>query len=250
MKDIEIKWPQCVVIGKKVTVEQAREILIKTDYFFTSAYPGGNDEKYDSELRKQLNMPPIYSWDKDVSDRVELFKKNEAWQILHDCLHLNYFINNWISSSYVGGPNGWCHVNGNIHSAINIGKWPSWDEVEEDLQDLGKVFPFLDMCVYVMNCESGCGFNYDEDFKRECIGGLHLCNGIVTEIPEEELIDPYDERCHEDNGNCFSGISENSKKELAEVVDVNKETSFESRCPGEHLFTIEQALDYFKASIT
>lgn len=237
LSPITCKWPQAVIIGKKITKDQAREVLIKTDYFFTSDMPGGNDEKYDIELRKRLNMPPCWSYGSDNT-----YEENVAWQKEHGCLQLNYLDNNWISSCYIGGPNGWCHVDGTIFNNKNIGKWPEWSEVVEDLETLGKAFPFLDMTLYIIDCESGCGWG-DDAFERICIGGIHLCNGKLEIVG---TIDPFSDVCKRTNlCGLWDGLSESLKNEVASVITPVKNSYYDGRCPNEHIFKIEEAIEYF-----
>ena len=237
---ITCKWPQCVIVGKKLTKEQAREVIIKTDLFFNSSWAGGNDEDYEKELRKRLNMPPLRSF--DGSDGEDIYTQNDVWQSTHGCLSLNYLNNNWISSCYVGGPNGWCHIDGTIHSNKNIGKWPAWNEIIEDLETLAHAFPFLDICLYIIDCESCCGWGNDE-YERKCIGGIHLCNGKLETV---DPIDPFSEECKPtDNFAGWDKISDTLKNEVASVVTPVDNSYFNSRCPNEQIFKIEEAIEYF-----
>ena len=42
------KWPQMIVTGKRVTVDQAKEIIFRTDSFLSDAsdYSGGNARNF------------------------------------------------------------------------------------------------------------------------------------------------------------------------------------------------------------
>ena len=44
------KWSQMIVTGKNVTVEQAKDIIFRTDYFLTdpSKYSAGNDDQFNN----------------------------------------------------------------------------------------------------------------------------------------------------------------------------------------------------------
>ncbi len=52
------KWPQMRVSGKSVTVEQAKDIIFKTDLFLTSAgeWAGGNNHKFNTQYRHQAGL--------------------------------------------------------------------------------------------------------------------------------------------------------------------------------------------------
>lgn len=240
------KWPQCVIIGKRVTKEQARDIIRKTDYFFSYKYILGNDTEFVKELRTWMGMPPVWEYGLGQETFYDMNKNLEEWKRKEGILQLNHFNNDWISSSYVGGPSGWCHVNGVIGSNKNIGKWPSWEEVYDDLKTLGKEFPFLDITAYIMNCESCTGFSWEPHFKRKCLGGLHLYNGNIEVV---DGIDPYDDVCkeNEDYDHSWVDIPPRLKKEVEEVVTLVdiEDSYFQERCPTEHIFRIEEACEYF-----
>lgn len=69
-------------------------------------------------------------------------------------LQLHYLGNEQIMSSWIGGPHGWCDWDGRIGcSNYNIGKWPSGDEVTEDLTAIAKTWPFLRMHVQLITDE-------------------------------------------------------------------------------------------------
>lgn len=42
------KWPQMIVTGKPVTIDQAKEIIFRTDSFLTSSdeFAGGNNREF------------------------------------------------------------------------------------------------------------------------------------------------------------------------------------------------------------
>lgn len=239
---ITCKWPQCVIVGKKLTKEQAQEVLIKTDLFFTSSYSCGNDDKFEQELRKRLNMPPMNDWNSAREEYERIYNENQSWKSEHKVLDLNYLTNNWISSCYVGGPNGWCHVDGTIHSTKNIGKWPNWNEIVEDLEQLGNEFPFLDITVYIINCEDLCGWDDDEKDQRVCIGGIHLCNGKLEIV---DPIDPFSDICRPSKNYCWEGLPKKLRDEVAAVVTPVTASTFQSQCPNEQIFKMEEAVEYF-----
>ena len=44
------KWPQCIITGERVTLEQADEIIRRTDTFLTFGF-GGNDNRFDEAAK-------------------------------------------------------------------------------------------------------------------------------------------------------------------------------------------------------
>ena len=69
-------------------------------------------------------------------------------------IETNYVRNTWIGSSFVHGPHGWCHPDGQIDHIDNVGKWPSVEEIRDDWQMLATAFPFLILTATLMSGES------------------------------------------------------------------------------------------------
>jgi len=131
------KWPELVVVGEPVTIEQAAEILIRTDNFrFFS-----NDQEWETQVKEFFGIPEdCFSADTFQ----DAFLKEDEARKNYNVLSLNFLHNNWIMSSYVNGPHGWCDWAGNIETeGYNIGKWPDYSEVYEDWRLIAKAFPFL-----------------------------------------------------------------------------------------------------------
>jgi hypothetical protein len=165
------KWPQMLVTGKSVTIEQAKEIIFKTDYFLTDAseYAGGNNREFNKNYRKmsKLDTLIIKSGDHNRTD----------WQALDNIranlgiLRLGYVTNDWASCCFIGGPHGWCHPNGKIFYEDNIGKWPSISEVYLEWQEIAQKFPFLDLTVTLVN---------NDDEESFPVINIRVINGAVT----------------------------------------------------------------------
>lgn len=165
------KWPQMKVMGKAVTVDQAKEIIRRTDTFF-GPYGGGNDHVFDDRVRALLKMPD----DTDVHKHYEL---RVAWRKAWGLIETEYVHNSWISCAFIGGPHGWCHPDGSISYSDNVGKYPELKEVLEDWQKLAKEFPFLELGVVLMNGE-GC-----EEYIRPVVGFV-VKDGLVTVVDPAE----------------------------------------------------------------
>jgi len=140
-----IKWPGFVVEGKKVTEEQAAEILIKTDCHMPNFKYAGNDRGLSKELNAICNVSEDYDYDKEceLRDRMGI-------------LEIDLLANSQIVSSYIGGPHGWCDWDGNIRtSGDNIGKWPTVKSVAEEWHTIAQAFSYLDLECWLFNHESG-----------------------------------------------------------------------------------------------
>lgn len=151
------KWPQMYTTGKPVTSEQAMEIIRRTDTFFI--WGGGNNHEYNRWVRQTLGMPPD-TFDRDWSKTpTELARAQaQAWYAkLHGpwgYLRPSYVHNSWMSSSFIGGPYGWCHPDGHIGYIDNVGKWPSVEDIVKDWEMLASAFPFLEVAATLYNGES------------------------------------------------------------------------------------------------
>jgi hypothetical protein len=152
------KWPALLVQGEKVTIEQAKEIIIRTDSFYFSS----NDGAFTAELNNVVYGVRSASV-KLIEDLQKTFGLdwNQAWDYTEEkqsvvgSLELIYLRNNRIVSSWIGGPHGWCDWEGNIQTSnYNIGKWPSIEEIYEEWKIIAHAFPFLKLRSQLMNCET------------------------------------------------------------------------------------------------
>ena len=184
------KWSQMIVVGDSILPEQAKEIIRRTDSFFT--FGGGNDRKYVSKVYNTLSIP------EDLCDRLD------NWLPKSDFIETSFVHNSWISSCYVYGPHGWCNPNGTIHFIDNIGKWPDIVEVLSDWTILAQEFPFLHLTAILMSGEHG-------DEGTEPVAGIYVKS--ATEI----LI--YDPKPHMEEINSFLSDPKNQR-------DPEKDCSF------------------------
>jgi hypothetical protein len=134
-----------IVSGVPVTVEQALEIIRRTDNFFQ--HPGylGNDRKFNERLMARFRIPG--SWE-----------AREGWSTDWGVIQTEYVTNSWIACAYIYGPHGWCHPDGVIGFVDNVGKWPTVKDILEEWTLLAEAFPFLDVGVTLMDrehCEDG-----------------------------------------------------------------------------------------------
>lgn len=67
------------------------------------------------------------------------------------CITTQYVRNDWSSCCYIEGPCGWVSPGGILHYDRNVGKWPSYDEIVEDLVTIAQHVDFF--TAYLFDCE-------------------------------------------------------------------------------------------------
>lgn len=154
------KWPQMIVTGKPVTVENAKDIIFRTDSFLTSSdeFSGGNNKEFNEWYREVsgLNLLTVEKKYPD-SSRTYRIRDWEKIQQLRDhfgFIDTEYVHNSWGSCAFVFGAHGWCHPDGTIAYVDNVGKWPSIESLYSDWAKIAKEFPYLDLHVTFMSGES------------------------------------------------------------------------------------------------
>ena len=177
------KWCQMIIEGDKITEEQAIEIIKRTDTFFVGEC-FGNNRSYIKEAKRLFDIKDMSDFEKeDFNVRIEKYFKNKEELILRwNSIELTHLVNRWISNSWIGGANGWCHPNGEIKYCDNIGKYPDVEEVYSDLEKLAAAFPFLNMTVTLMDGE--------RDYCHNSLVSMKVSNGIVEfvdTIPKDSL---------------------------------------------------------------
>lgn len=179
------KWPQCVIKGKPVTKEQAMDIILRTDTFFTMGYEG-NDHYFCHRVKEIVGLPTddIYEIKFGTPEWEEYRRKEQEFREKTHSIILEYLHNSWISCSWIGGAHGWCSPNGEIAFQNNIGKWPTVEEVYEDLRKMGSAFPYLELTCTLVSAEEDC---YEEDTKT--VVTMQLKDGEVTFFDEPIPLD-------------------------------------------------------------
>jgi hypothetical protein len=216
------KWPKLKITGKSVSTQQAKDIIFKTDGFFTSLGAlGGNDEKW---IRKVLLDAGITSFRSKFDSSIDGWRaKFNVTDFVNDSMgvvSLNYLQNDWASSCFAYGPNGWCWPDGTISNCGNIGKWPSVEDVYEEFVLLANAFPYLEMVGTLFSgehCEEG----------TQPIITFVVCGGTVYMTDEHadhhvpvKIADFSDERMCEvlSNPNHEHGLPEEWVKEWSQLV--------------------------------
>lgn len=154
------KWPRLLVVGESITPTQANEVLIRT---CQPAYLSSNDKMWDAVVREVMG----FADDTPPRELYEDGRANERWEWLRErwnhnnkrtrdlgIIGLEYLYTSRISSSWIGGPHGWCSWDGKIGcSNYNIGKWPSVQEVTNEWRDIAEALPFLDLTAQLITDE-------------------------------------------------------------------------------------------------
>jgi hypothetical protein len=191
------KWPALLVVGENVTEDQAKLILIRTDSFSFSC----NDQEWERDLNEAVygihaarhEYKDTKDLDQLICERHKISEKD--WSALDEAkgsytskyglLEGIYYLNNQrISSSWIGGPHGWCNWDGKIGSTnYNIGKYPSCNDVYEEWKIIAEAFPFLNLRSQLLNCEAG-----EEDTVPEAVIEFVISGGKVQVVEPKSMI--------------------------------------------------------------
>jgi hypothetical protein len=141
------KWPHLIIHGKPVTRDQAFEIIFRTDSFLTDSheYAGGNNRAFNKIYQRDSGLSQISAAKAEYED-AWLFDMyaNQHLREKINFVERRYIRNDWASTSYVGGPHGFCSPSGEIFHNCNVGKWPSAADVFEDMKAIVKAWPFIE----------------------------------------------------------------------------------------------------------
>ena len=133
MKEITTKWPAILITGEKVTEEQAMDIIIRTDEAVVNPnmYTFGNNQDFGTQWAKLIDV--CYGFDESEYLRLECA----------NFVSLRHLYNPLLGSSWIGGSHSWIWEDGSIFRFSNIGKWPSTEEVFDELKRIAQAFPYL-----------------------------------------------------------------------------------------------------------
>lgn len=142
MRDLG-KWPRLLVTGTPVSEEQADEILVRTNLWYSLS----NDKDWELVVAElagiSIGAHGMYDY-----QSVRRFEQR------HGVLRLEYLHNYRIASAWIDGPHGWCDWNGHIGcSTFNIGKWPTADSVTGEWTAIATAFPYLDLTAQLVGDE-------------------------------------------------------------------------------------------------
>lgn len=176
MKEITNKWPAILITGDKVTEEQAIDIIIRTDEAVVnpSMFTFGNNHDFGKQWAESIGVD--YEYDDSKFERINF-------------VYLEYLQNRLLGSCWIGGSSSWIWEDGSIFRFSNIGKWPSTEEVFDELKRIAQAFPYLKLKVTLFDEEVQSDFYFKGqklgDADYEAVLDKALCsftveNGNVT----------------------------------------------------------------------
>lgn len=181
MKGITNKWPAILITGEKVTEEQAIDIVIRTDEAVVNPcmFTFGNNHDFGKRWAESIDV------DYDSND----YKLKDSMLKCINFVYLEYLQNRLLGSCWVGGSSSWIWEDGSIFKFSNIGKWPSTEEVVNELNRIAQAFPYLKLKVTLFDDEVQSDFYVNgqkiADADYEAVLDKALCsftveNGAVT----------------------------------------------------------------------
>ncbi|QPL14111.1 hypothetical protein QEH48_gp082 [Streptomyces phage TurkishDelight] len=175
------KWPRLLVTGQPITPEQADEVLIRTANPWLLQV---NDRDWNATVARVFNL--------DVADYGHAtMESTRAAVERYGLLELSLIYTSRISSSWIGGPHGWCDWDGRIGSSnYNIGKWPEADHVTAEWELIARTFPYLDLTAQLVTNE-GAGqvaaeWRVKNGTAEPCTPGAQITE--LTELSEADVI--------------------------------------------------------------
>lgn len=217
------KWAGLVVVGKKITEEQAQEIIVRT----SGLYFRSNNHKfvqglYEHIFKKKLDHKVYHASICDFSTNSK--EINSAMKRYGILTHLKYLENRQIVSSYIGGPHGWCNWDGTIFTnSYNVGKYPPTAGIFEEWKEIAREFPYLDLKCQLWNKE------VSEDGNTPCIQYNVKGGNVEVVLPPEDLyvypgsIDIHKIGCVMSGGNHSEFECGCSLEHAIEVLDAVEE---------------------------
>ncbi|MFF4292164.1 hypothetical protein ACFY0N_00740 [Streptomyces vinaceus] len=166
------KWPRLLVTGAPVTPEQADEILVRT----TNPYLlDGNDKAWTMEVYGAFGLTPG-RYGNATMDSI-LAVADEL-----GLLGLPTLYTSRITSTWIGGPHGWCDWDGTIGCAnYNIGKWPDRETILAEWTVIAEEFPYLVLTAQLLADEG----------QGPVVGQWRVLDGqAVEESPGLPITDP------------------------------------------------------------
>lgn len=142
------QYSKMIVTGQPVEVEQAKDIIMKTDQFLTSTsiYSGCERLNFNNGYREYSGLN--YARE-NFDDYFYSYIKEELGLI-----KTTYIENDWASSSKFLGPNGWCHPDGQIFFSGEIGPWPTDEKLLAEWKMIAEAFPYLNLsATYMVSTE-------------------------------------------------------------------------------------------------
>ena len=147
------KWSKMWTTGRPVTIDQAKEIIRRTDSFFLRCQGGRSGvDDWERALARRLRMPHLWADHPRAEDDWCAWETaRDHWIAAWGGIVTTHAENDWINSCFVYGPHGWCHPDGHIAFVDNVGKWSHVQDVVDDWRQIAQAFPFLDLAATLLD---------------------------------------------------------------------------------------------------
>jgi hypothetical protein len=138
------KWLRLLVSGHNVPKALGEEIILAT---FQPDRLHLNDKVWERYIARTFELElDEHGWVSEES--AKLYRARVGG------LELHWMGNEQIGSSWIGGPHGWVDWDGKVGcGSYNLGKYPSNDEITEDLRLIAARWPSLKLWVQVVDSE-------------------------------------------------------------------------------------------------
>lgn len=194
------KWPQLMIVGDNVTEEQAADIIFRTETFLTDSHEwsGGNNKAFNERYRRESGLEEITN----IAGKDWCFSADAERHLRARIgfVDLEYIHNTWASSSFIGGPYGFCSPDGAIFYSDNIGKYPSVEAVYNDLCAIAKAFPYLNFKASLYSHEGG----EEVDDRKVIVSFVVSCGDVTLNTEDYDLRKWYNPRSMSDMINSLN----------------------------------------------
>lgn len=192
--EVTTKWPGLLIWGEPVSEEYALEVIRRTDYSHMHNVTT-NDNEFENEFQWL-----VFGAVRNYADfNTNPVSRDAYWSAVDSAynalgaLELDHLAQEWIATCYVGGNNGWMHPDGKILNFKNFGKWPSVDEIQQELDMIVRAFP--DLCMNLAWWDKEYSQVIDNNWTDEPSGGWivdkgkwHFKHFTLAEIPDSAKI--------------------------------------------------------------
>ena len=173
------KWPKMKLTGIPVSIEQAKDIISRTDEFIVdmSKNAGGNNKPWNQWANTTLHFSDLIELQNSFDTLDQYYPLKKQIQEKLGLVKTWFVKNDWMSSNYIFGPNGWCSPTGKIAFDDCIGSDPTVKNIYDDFVAIATAFPYLQMTATVYE-------EYDDTFEN--IVTFIIKNGTVIMTDEHD----------------------------------------------------------------
>lgn len=157
----EVEDGQLLIVGSKISTEQAEDIIRRTDIFVKQSFKSSWSSKFKGLPKHGISIP-------------------KSWKFLE----LAYFSNDFICPIHYTGYQGWCHPSGEIYSDFNSETLIYPNKIVREAETVAQEFPFLKFICLVFN--RGFGEFNEQGIAPQPLYGLSVRDGkvMVCTVPQ------------------------------------------------------------------